>query len=249
MAKKLYTHKQIRKSIKQDELRNALEKLFASAKQNTENLLIAAIIVVVIAILVPLYFSNQRANAKRAAELLNRAVTWSVQPVGGATEAAYGGESFRNTEEKYKKTQQAFAEVSASYRNTPAGRQARDLEANSWFYLGEYAKAVEIYRADAEKATDPALKSSLQQRIGACQENMKEWAAARQTYETLLAAAPDFFNRRAVRLALARCQRHLGQTDAADKILQAEAAEEPGSYWAEAARQMLALAPTQEAAK
>jgi hypothetical protein len=56
MAKKLYTHKQIRKSIKQDELRNALTRLITSARQNTENLLIVGIIVVVIAILIPLYF-------------------------------------------------------------------------------------------------------------------------------------------------------------------------------------------------
>jgi tetratricopeptide (TPR) repeat protein len=233
MAKKLYTHKQIRKSIKQDELRNALTRLFTSARQNTENLLIVAIIAIVIMVLIPLYFNNQRENGKRAAELLNRAIGWSLQPLGAA-----GGESFRTSAEKYQKTQQGFAEVVSSYRSTPAAQQARWLEANSWFYLGEYAKARETYQTEAAKTKEPMVRGSLLERLGACQENLKEWDAARQTYEALLAELPEYFNRRAVRLALARCHRQLGQTEAADKILQAEAAEEPGSYWAEMARQM-----------
>lgn len=233
MAKKLYTHKQIRKSIKQDELRNALTKLIAAARQNTENLLIAAIIVIVIAVLIPLYFHNQSENGKRAVELLNRSLAWSLQPLG-----ASGGEYFRTAAEKYQKIQQGCAEVSTSYRNTPAAQQARWLEANSWFYLGEYAKARDIYQTEAAKAKDPLLRGTLLERLGASQENLKEWGPAGQTYESLLAEYPDYFNRRAVRLALARCQRQLGQAEAADKILQAEAAEEPGSYWAEMARQM-----------
>lgn len=240
MAKKLYTHKQIRKSIKQDELRNALTRLITSARQNTENLLIVGIIVVVIAILIPLYFHNQRENGKRAVELLNRAVGWSLQPLGAA-----GGESFRTAAEKYQKAQQGFAEVTASYRNASAAQQARRLEANSWFYLGEYAKAREIYQTEAAKAKEPTLRGSLLERLGACQENLKEWDAARQTYETLLAELPGYFNRRAVRLAIARCQRQLGQAEEADKILQAEEAAEPGSYWAEVARQMRVAPPVQ----
>ena len=104
MAKKRYSHKQIRKSIKQDELRNALTRIVAFGKKNTENILISAIIFIVILVLIPLYFNNREKNEERATGLLNRAMNYSRQPVAGKFADPSSG-TFRTREEKYGKTQ------------------------------------------------------------------------------------------------------------------------------------------------
>lgn len=240
MAKKRYTHKQIRKSIKQNELLNALNRGLAFFRGNTENLLITGIIIAVIAILVPLYFNNKKENERRADTLLNRAIGYTIQPIAEGRTASPEG-AFRTAEEKYQKAQKAFAEIVASYRNTRAADQARVNEANAWFYLKEYEKALPLFQ-DALTRTNQALaRATIQGRIGACQENLAQWQAARDTYQGLLSGEAEYFNARAVRLALARCHFQLGEKAEAEKMLLAERDREPGSYWSEIARQQLVI--------
>jgi len=240
MAKKRYTHKQIRKSIKHDELRDLLGRLYDFVRKNTENILITVIIFVVILILIPLYFNNRRQNEQRAYSLLNRAISYSMQPVAeGLVDPSSG--AFRTLDEKYKKVQQLFAEVSATYRNTHAALLAKVGEANASFYLKEYKEAIALYREAKLKQTDLHMKSTFDERIGACLENLGKWQEALNAYQSILKENPNYFNQRAVRISMARCLMNLGQSAQAKDILKAEQEKEPGSYWSEVARRRLLL--------
>lgn len=239
MAKKLYTHQQIRKTIKRDELREGLDKLIHYARTNTENLLIAAIIAVVVAILIPLYFRHQAGNELRAAGLLDRANAYSQQPVDSTLGAL--GRGFKDQDEKVKKTQEAYAEVVNTYKGTQAARLAAMGQANTLFWAKQYEPAAAAFTALLAQHPKDFWTASLRERLGACQENLKQWANAKATYEALLAQSPDYFDRRAVRIALARCQHELGQTAEAAKLLAEEQKEDPGSFWAEQARMTAAL--------
>ncbi len=239
MAKKRYTHRQIRHSLKTNELQDFLQKGLAAAKNNTENLLISAIILGVLVIMVPMYFRHQAGNEMRASNLLDRAISISLQPLN-PTGASFKGEGFQTLKEKYQKTREAFAEVSATYRNTRAARLARMGEANALFYLQEYESALALYRELLPKHSQDMFGPTIQERIGVCLENLQRWREAKETYAGLLSQSPDYFNRRAVNLGTARCQFHLGDAEAARNILQKESETEPGSPWAETARRLLA---------
>lgn len=240
MAKKRYSHKQIRKSLKQDELRNFLNRTIRFFRTNTENLMISAIIIGVIAILIPLYFRHQAGNEKRAQNLLNRAISYYNHPLAGG-ERASGREYFRSREEKYKKSQQAFTEIATTYRNTRAAGLASLGEANSWFYLKEYEKAMLIYQEQLQKKGEEDIGFTIPERLAACQENLEQWPEALATYQAILAEQPDYFNRRAVNISIARCYWNLDRKAEARELLAKEQSEEPGSYWSEIARRQMVV--------
>ncbi|MCK5218574.1 tetratricopeptide repeat protein [bacterium] len=238
MAKKRYSHKQIRKSLKQDELRNFLNRTIRFFRINTENLLILAIIIGVIAVLVPLYFRHQAANEKRAQNLLSRAISYYNYPLAGGDKAAG---DFRSMEDKYKKCQQAFAEVATVYRKTQAAGMASLGEANSWFFLKEYEKAILIYQEQLQKMEKKLLRSTIQERLAACQENLGQWSEALATYQAILTEQPEYFNRRAVNISIAGCYWNLDRKAEARELLAKEQSEEPGSYWSEIARRQMVV--------
>lgn len=238
MAKQV-THQQIRKTLKHDEFRELIGKALVYAKHNLENILISAVILAVIAILVPLYFRNQAANETRASNLLDRGTSIYMQTV--EPETAAGGQVFKSVQDKFQKAREAYAEVSGTYHNTKAARLARLGEADSWFYLKDDDQALAILREDLAKHPGDFFAPTIRERIGVCLEDQKKWQDALNTYQDLLLQNPDYFNARSVRLGVARCEQHLGKTAEAQKLLEEEIAKEPGGYWSEAARRQLAL--------
>lgn len=238
MAKKLYTHQQIRKSLKRDELRDLTEKTIHFAKTHTENILISLGVLAVIAFLVPLYFNHLETSERRAAGMYNTAVSHYLQPLAGQS-AAVGAELFRTREEKYKKTQQSFAEVAGTYKNTQAGKMARLGQANSLFFQQKYDEAQALYRQELPNH-EGAMGVTIRMRIAQCMESSGKFKEAMDEYQQMLQQDPENFSRQAGRLGLARCQIKLGQNAEAEKILKEIAAADPGSYWSETARRQMA---------
>lgn len=239
MAKQKYTHQQIRKTLKQDDLKVGLERLWTYARTNTENLIIAAIIVGGILLLVPLYLRHQATNEMRATTLLDRAWGYAAQPVD--LQAALSGRGFKSYEEKYQKVQQACAEIIATYRGTRAAKLAAQGEAQAFFALRQYDKALAAYQALLAQHPKDLWTASLQARIGASQEGLEQWSAALDTYRALQRAWPDAPEFRSARLGEARCLARLGKTDEARKLLTEEAALDPGSAAAQEAGRLLTL--------
>ncbi|MBN1594285.1 tetratricopeptide repeat protein [candidate division FCPU426 bacterium] len=227
--------------MKKDELRDVLNRVVDFSKKNTENIVITAIIAVVVLVLIPLYFSNREQNERRAGTMLTRAISYSMQPVAeGKTDPASG--QFRTVEEKYRQAQQTFAEISGTYRNTRMAQIAKVGEANASFYLKEYEKALGLYQEAKLKKADAQMQLTLDERIGACYENMGKWQEALTTYQAILDGHPAYFNRRAVQYHMALCYEQLGQGDQARALLEAVQTEDPDSYWAEIARRHLLIA-------
>lgn len=239
MAKQKYTHQQIRKTLKQDDLKVGLERLWHYARTNTENLIIAVILLGGILILVPLYFRHQATNEMRAASLLDRAWGYAAQPVD--LEAALSGRGFKSYEEKYQKVQQACAEIIATYRGTRSAKLAAQSEAQAFFALRQYDKALAAYQALLAQHPKDHLTASLQARIGASQEGLGQWAAALDIYRALQQAWPDAPEFRSARLGEARCLARLGKMDEARALLTEEAALLTESSTAQEAHRLLTL--------
>lgn len=239
MVQKHIKHKQILKTLKRDELREGLDRAVAFAKANTENLLISVIIVVVLIILVPMYFKHQAENEMHASNLLDRAISLSLQPVQG--ENAGSGQGFKSLEEKYHKTLEAYQEVSTTYRNTKVVILARLGEADCWFYLKDYAKASAICQEELVKHAQDYWAPQLQARLAACEENELKWGDAARTYGEILSRVPAYYDVQGVRLGLARCEFKLGKSEDAQKLLQQVQSSDPSGFWSEAARQQLVL--------
>lgn len=231
-------HKQIRKVIKQDALQHGLERGAAFFKAHLENILISLVIAGVLAVLVPMYFKHAQDGERRAAGLYNRA--------SGFYRQAVPSEYAKTVEEKYTKCRDMFDEVTKSFPNTSWAPWARLGSANCQFFLKAYEPALAVYRAEAEKNKSSELRPAVVERIGACQEGLGKWGEALATYQSLLAGYPDYFNRRSVRLGMARAYQGLNQPDAAAKILEAESRLEPGTYWADAARFQLLFQTSRE---
>ena len=228
MVQRHISHKQIRRTIKKDELRELLDFVTHFAKTNTENLLISVIIIGVIIVLVPMYFRHQAENEMRSANILDRALSYSMQPVNPA--GAMVGQNFKNLEEKYKKCLEAYGEITGTYRNTHAANVARLGEAQALFNLKEYAKAEGIFQEELEKHAQDYLTPELKVSVAACLENLEKWQEALVHYQEVLNEYPKCYDRRGVRLAVARCLLQLGKTDEAKKLLKEEQALEPGSF-------------------
>jgi tetratricopeptide (TPR) repeat protein len=239
MVQKHIKHKQILRTLKRDELRDGLDRAVAFAKANTENLLISAIILVVLIILVPMYFKHQTENEMHAANLLDRAISLSQQPVQGSNAGA--GQAFKSLDEKYHKTLEAYQEVSTTYRKTKAGILARLGEADCWFYLKDYAKVAAICQEELGTHAQDYYAPQLLARLAACQENGSKWEEAARMYQGILNRFPAYYDLQGVRLGLARCESKAGKIAEAKKILQQVQSLDASGFWAEAARQQLAL--------
>jgi len=174
----------------------------------------------------------------RASNLLDRAISYNMQPVSGPG-AMYGG--FKSVDEKYRKTKEAYTEVTGTYRGTQSARLAGMGEADALFWLKEYDKALAAFQDLLGQHRNDFWTPTLQERIANCQESLNRWQEALNTYQSLLAQTPDYYNRRAVRLGTARCQYHLGKAEDAARLLEEEQKAEPGSFWSEQARLQLAL--------
>jgi tetratricopeptide (TPR) repeat protein len=240
MVQKHIKHKQILKTLKRDELREGLDRAVAFAKANTENLLISVIIVVVLIILVPMYFKHQAENEMRASNQLDRAISVSMQPVQGENAGA-GQPGFKTLDEKYRKTLEAYQEVSTTYHNTKVAILARLGEADCWFYLKDYTKAEAICQEELGKHTQDYYTPQLKARLAACQENTLKWGDAARTYQEILSQFPAYYDLQGVRLGLARCESKLGKLEDAKKILLQVQSADPSGFWSEAARQQLSL--------
>ena len=240
MAKKRYSHKEILRSMKRDELRDGLTGLQKYVREHSENILIAAIIIGVVAILVPMYFRHRATNEMRAASLLARANSLLERPLTDE-QTALTGQGFVSREAKYQKVRETFAEVHQTYSNTRAADLAKLGEANALYYLGRYEEALAIYREAVEAFSADVVTASVRERLGATLENLERWQEALETYQSLLASHPDYFHAPSVRLGIARCHEALGEIEVAREILERELEADGFEGWTEAARRQLAL--------
>lgn len=235
MAKKKYSHKQIVKDIKKDELRDLIGRTVDFTKSHTENILISIIIIGVIIVLIPLYFKHKADNEMRAATMYNQVVSMAMQPV------STGGQGqFKTVEEKYKQVGQQYSDIVANYRNTKTGMLARIGEANAAYYAQDYAKAASLFQELTEMKADLPLTVSLKERLGNCYEQQGKWQEALTVYKGIVDNHSGYYGMASVKLSMANCYKGLNKPEEAKAILEKQASNE-NDYWAGTAKRRLAL--------
>ncbi|MGH9884164.1 MAG: tetratricopeptide repeat protein [bacterium] len=156
--------KELKRQIKQDELREGVQHAGQWAVGHSDELRIGVLVAAVIVVLVGgiVYFQQHRkAQAERA--FSDAAQVYHAQVKGEQVEPApapTSGETYANDKEKYEKAKGAFEGVYRRYGATAAGQRARYYAALSAMELGQYADADKELREIAAKSGDslePAL--------------------------------------------------------------------------------------------
>lgn len=235
MAKKRYSHKQIKQDLKKDELRSLIDKTVGFTKNHTENILITVIIVTVIIVLIPLYFKHQADNEMRAVTMYNQALSFDMQPI-----RQNQTDQFKTSEEKSKQLEQQYTDIVTNYERTNIARIARMGAANAAFYANDFEKAISLFQTILSTGKDLPMKGSIEERLGNCYEQQKKWDQALNQYTQLLKNYPDYFNRSAVEIRIAKCHQALNQNQEARTILK-EQAENSNTYWSTVAKRQLSL--------
>jgi TolA-binding protein len=156
--------KELKRQIKQDELREGVEHAGQWARGHSDELRIGVLVVAVLALLVGgiAYFQQHRkAEAERA---FSEAAEIFHAPVQGeqseSAPAPASNQTYATAKEKYEKAMAAFDGVRRRYGSTTAGQRARYYSALCAMELDKFADADKELREIAAKggdALEPAL--------------------------------------------------------------------------------------------
>jgi TolA-binding protein len=156
--------KELKRQIKQDDLREGVEHAGQWAVGHSDELRIGVLVVAVVGLLIGgiAYFQQHRkAEAERA--FSDAAQIFHGQVKGEQAEPApapASAETYATEKEKYEKAMGAFDGVYRRYGSTPPGQRARYYSALCAMELGKYADADKELREIASKGGDslePAL--------------------------------------------------------------------------------------------
>ena len=156
--------RELKRQIKQDELREGVEHAGQWAKGHTDELRIGVLVAAVVVLLIGgiAYFQQHRkAEAERA--FSDAAEIFHAPVVGEAPESAppsTSNQTYASEREKYEKAMGAFEGVYRRYGSTPPGQRARYYSALCAIELGKFVDADKELREIAAKggdALEPAL--------------------------------------------------------------------------------------------
>jgi tetratricopeptide (TPR) repeat protein len=165
--------KELKKQIKEDEFKSAIEHSLAWAKSHSAEVKITAVVAVVLAAVLGAVGYFQAAQRRQAEEGFALAVeAWSTPVASAAT--APGGKTFATAQEKYAATAAAFDGLARKYPSRPEAVRSRYFAALSRIELGQYPEAekslTELGADRRAGALEPALArmalAEMHRRIG-----------------------------------------------------------------------------------
>ncbi len=132
---------------------------------------------------------------------------------------------------------EALMQVTKSWRNSQAGREAMYILGNTYYEAGDWAKARESFEKFLEKPLyDDLMLDGARMGVAACMEESGDTAAAMDAYRALADGARHVATRVQAGLAAARCARALGRTDEARALYRTVVDRYPEAPEAEQAR-------------
>jgi tetratricopeptide (TPR) repeat protein len=144
--------------------------------------------------------------------------------------------------------------VAEDYPNTPAGRFAGYLAANTLYEEGSFEEAIKAFEQFLKKNPDHLLAPSAVEAIGFSRESLGQWDEALKTYKDLIKKRPESPAAARVNYRIGLCYEKLGQDDNAIKAYEITNELLPGSLWAQYATERLSelgpavpALPTEEA--
>lgn len=208
------------------------------ASKNTENLVIGAVIVLVVAVGIPLFLNGRAANEVKAQQILSKADYFLTRPVSDQKDAQMYG-MFRSKDEKYEKGIAAYQEVVQTYKNTSALPSAYLGIADAYYNEGKYKESLEYYntfmdRFPAHYLSPQALsgRAYAYYELGQYKEALDDLNAAMQKYK-------DSFLYNDIRLKAAECYEKLKNPGDARQLYTQLIADGKNSYWAGVADEKL----------
>jgi tetratricopeptide (TPR) repeat protein len=233
MEKKL-KHKEVLDLIKRNEAQDFLKVLTEYAVKNTENLVIGAVIVLVIAVGIPLFLNSRAANEVKAEQILSKADYFLTRPVSDQKNAQMYG-MFRTKDEKFEKGIAAYQEVVQTYKSTKSLPYAYLGIADAYFNDGKYKESLEYYNTFLEKFQAHYLApQALSGRayayceLGRYKEALDDLNTAMQKYK-------DSYLYNDIRLKAAECYLKLKNPADAKQLYTQIIGDGRNSYWASVA--------------
>jgi outer membrane protein assembly factor BamD (BamD/ComL family) len=202
------SNQELRAAIKRNELEEGMNEAGAWIKAHLENVLIAAILLVVLAVLVPYWLSSrQEQNTQSAAQL--RAAQMDYQRALSTGQA----EGLRQARSKYQA-------VATSFAGSPAAAQASLGACQADLALGEYDQAMANFQGFlAEFGENHELAPLAVAGMGQVLEAKGEYAQAAERYLSIEGRQPPAPNLGVVMLDAVRCLRKAGQAGKAKEVL------------------------------
>lgn len=230
-------HKDVRKMIKHNEFQEIIANLITAAKKNTENLIIGAIVVVVIAVAIPLLINSQAKKEEKAQGILAQANYFYNLPVGQDKET--GVKYFANEGEKFDRIIGSYSEILQNYKGTKAMKQATLGIADANYAAGKYLEALEYYNTFITKypgheLADDALsgRAYANYQMGNVREAAADWEEVVKNYK----GANTFQD---ARMRAADCYEKLGEKEKAKAVYTDIVSEGQDGQWAKEARAKL----------
>lgn len=119
----------------------------------------------------------------------------------------------------YERSQQIATDVARQYGGTPSGTDALRIAGDDAFWRGHWKDAVVQYRAYLGKRGSGLVANAVRRSLAYALESDGQYAEAAKLYDQLVGA----FERESsgeMLFAAARCERQIGQADAAKRDLQ-----------------------------
>lgn len=154
--------KELKRQIKQDELREGVEHAGQWARGHSDELRIGVLVAAVLVLLIAGISYFQQYRKSEAERAFTEATEIFHAPVAGEQQdpAPAGTTTYATDKEKYEKAMAAFDGVHRRYGSTPAGLRARYYSALCGVELGKFAEADKELKDIAGKggdALEPAL--------------------------------------------------------------------------------------------
>jgi TolA-binding protein len=230
--------KELKRQIKEDELKSALEHTLGWARAHGPEVRITALVALVLAGVLGAVAYFQSSQSQQAMVGFAEAVATARTPVASATEpAGAGAKTFAAAAEKHAAAAAAFDGVARRFPSRPEGLRARYLAAVSRVELGEYAAAekalTEIAGDRRAGALEPALArlalAELQRRAGQLDK-------AAEAYRQIVNDPGSAVPRDVALLGLAESLEDAGKLAEAQAAYERVFREFPGSVYAADAR-------------
>ena len=231
-------HKEVRKLIKQNEFQDALVNAKEYFEKNTENIIIASVVVLIIIIAVPLYINNKKQKEVKAEQLLSQANHFVNRPVSTDENAAMYG-FFTSKEEKFDKATTAYMEVLQGYKGTKSIPPAYLGLANAYYNNGQYKEAIEYYNSFIEKFPEHDLLPEAISGRAYTLFQQEKYGEAAQEWEKVLADFPGVFTYYDIMLKIADCYVKIKDNAKAKELYEKIVKEKKGSHWATSAEAKL----------
>ncbi|MEI7639890.1 MAG: tetratricopeptide repeat protein [bacterium] len=234
MDKKM-KHKAVINLIKRNEMKEMLDSTLAVITKNTQNTIIASIVVLVVLIAIPFYLNHKNTMEIKAEQLVSRANMMLTRPVLNIEQAGMYG-YFRTTEEKTDMVIKTYAQVLKEYKGTNQVAYATLGMANAYYNLGKYKEAQEYFMDFAKKYPTHKMIDDARSGLGYVLYQIGQFKEAAVEFEKVGKTSFVYYD---AKLKLAECYAKTGDKVKAKAAYEEIVKDSADTKWASVAREAL----------